>query len=963
MSPITAQLAERAFLLGRQGKIAEAVAPLFVSAQLGGDARTAEIADVVAWTLAEQADTALSKGNAKDAAALAGLGLAAAPNIRCLLILCLMYGERDRAAARYFAKKLISAADRSTSPNRWAAFRYVLDLVMRPQTPDEIAWMVTQELGERLDAMAPSDPEHAEAQSIKAALEAASRDRPLPALFAEAKAGAPGSPAALRDLHRREADYHTLMGQHELAIAHCAALLTFCADDPDALRREAPEIERLVSLFAAEPPAESDDGAAIDQAIIAVLGRSLDALAGLMQGLWENRDIAALQAAARIAEASPAAETRRWIEIQHLGALAQDWLPDEPDAVRQARACAAMIAASDVVLAQNPSSGLRLQRCLFLLERDWFDAVLADLDILMAQNPSGPAYGALWTLLQRHWDSADIPRLQAAADLARRAPVQERLEWICAQYFRELAERWTPTGAPAAIEAAAASAVIERTDAMLRISPRPFEFRLQRTYFSIGHHLFRYALDDLVILFAALKGDEQRERIYGPYISRHILYLRAPWRFPEIDRVLRYLLEDTQFDRNNLLSYYLFAAQAGRMDVAYQIAGKMAEDRPEWGLIAKLRDFMEVDKQTPAVILGRAPQGRHVIYANMVCWGEKFVNKMAWGSLSSLLAEGNFPALCKEHDVVFDIITHVNDVPAICALPEIERLSELCEIRLYCLPDMEGFARHAAATQYFVFGHAQHFTVLRAQKDNVDVLILASDVVYADGFLDFIRRNVGRAPRGIFFDGLNCSLTPVRAALQDRREGPVLTIDPRSLAEIAVRNFKPIALHCFFDKTGASRKREMSMLFLRKPFGFRIYSLCQAPVYASAAALQGMSGFDCLAVEGKLSELLLGRLSPEQVITRRTTDDLLWIELDDNDRWELIPLGDKLVSHVDAVVNFFRFSARSQARFKLFERYVDCHVEGLEAGDLIDDETEARFVAEVNLRRTTDRAITELCED
>lgn len=957
MSAITSILAERAFSLGRRGKIAEAVAPLFVSAQLGGDARTAEIADVVAWTLAEQADAALSTSKTKEAAALAGLGAAAAPNVRCLLILCLEHAERDRAASRYFARRLTSAADQSISPTRWASYRYLLDQVMRPQTPDEIAAIVTQELGERLNAVSPTGPDQAEAASIKAALEAALRARPLPPVSGDAAA----SPASQRDLHRREADYHALVGQHALSIAHCAAILSLCAEDPDALRREIPEIERLVRQFAAENAKETAEEAAMDQAIVAVLGRSIDALANLMQRFLETGDIAALQAAARIAATLPAAETRRWIEIQHLIALALGWRGDEPAADREARACAGMIAASDTVLAESPSPELRLLRCLFLLERDQFDAVLADLDRLLATNPSGPAYGALWTSLRRHWESADIPRLKAAADLARRGPIQESLEWICAQYFRELADRWTPTGARAAIEAAAASAVIERTDAMLRTSARPFEFRLQRTFFSIGHHLFKYALEDLVILFAELKGDKEREKIYGPYISRHILYLRVPALFPEVDRVLRYLLEDTQFDPGNLLSYYLFAAQAGRMDVAYQIAEKMAEDRPEWGLIAKLKEFMEVDKQNPAVILGRAPQGRHVIYANMVCWGEKFVNKMAWGSLSSLLAEGNFPALCKEYDVVFDIVTHLNDVPAICALPEIEQLSQHCEIRLYCLPNMEGFSKYAAATQYFVFGHAQHFTVLRAQQDNVDVLLLASDVVYANGFLDFIRRNVNTEPRGIFFDGLNCSLTPVRAALQERRIDSVLTIDARSLAEIAVRNFKPIALHCFFDKTGASKKSEMSMLFLRKPFGFRIYSLCQAPVYASAAVLQGVTGFDCLAVEGKLSELLLGRLSPEQVITRRTTDDLLWIELDDNDRWELIPLGDKLVSHVDAVVNFFRFSARSQSRFKLFERYVDCHVQGLEHGDFIDDETEAQFVADVNLRRMTDRVITELC--
>lgn len=959
MSSITGLLAERAFLLGRQGKIAEAVYPLHVSAQLGGDARTSEIADVVAWTLAEQADAALSNGQSKDAAALAGLGLAAAPNIRCLLILCFLHGERDRAAGRFFAEKLIAAADRSTAPTRWAAFRYLLDALLRPQAPTEVARIVVRDLTKRLEATRVEDPDHAEAEAVRAALAAAPAK-----LLGEAAAEGPASAASQRALHRSEAAYHALIGQGGLVLAHCAAILSLCEAEDHALTQEIPEIERLARPFLAEGAgdgAEQAAGAAeTDQAIDAVLTRGPDAIAALIRRLLAAGEIAAAQSAAGL-PAPAMTESERWFELQHLRALAKGWQAEEPEAARDARACAEMIAATAAVVASDPTSTLRLRRGLFLVERDQRDAALTDLAAALEHNPTQPAYGGLWTVMRLHWGDANISGLKAAATIARRAPPQEHLEWICVFYHKEIADRWTPGAARVEIEAAAAAATFLRTDAMLRESPLPFEFRLQRSFFSVGNNLFKYALDDLVVLFAALKGDEAREKVYGPYVSRHILYLRVPSLFPEVDRVLRYLLEDAQFDPKNLLTYYLFAAQAGRMDVAYRIAEQMAVDRPEWGLIRRLKEFMEVENQTPAVVLGRAPRGRRVIYANMVCWGRRFVEKMAWGSLSSLLAEGNFPALCAEHDVVFDIVTHADDVSAICALPEIGRLSEHCEIRLYCLPDVPDFARLAAATQYFVFGHAQHFTVLRAQKDNVDVLLLASDVVYANGFLDFIRRNVSDEPRGLFFDGLNCSLTPVRAALQERRSGTTLTIDARSLAEIAVRNFKPISLHCFFDRSGASRKSEMSMLFLRKPFGFRIYSLCQAPVYASAAALQGMTGFDFLAVEGKLSELLLARLSPEQVITRRTTDDLLWIELDDNDRWELIPLGDKPVSHVDAVVNFFRFSARSQARFKLFDRSVDCHVEGLAHGDLIDDETEARFVAEVNRRRTNDPVLTELC--
>jgi hypothetical protein len=41
---------------------------------------------------------------------------------------------------------------------------------------------------------------------------------------------------------------------------------------------------------------------------------------------------------------------------------------------------------------------------------------------------------------------------------------------------------------------------------------------------------------------------------------------------------------------------------------------------------------------------------------------------------------------------------------------------------------------------------------------------------------------------------------------------------------------------------------------------------------------------------------------------------------------------------------------------------VDCHVDGLTFGDVIDDETERKFLEEVRLMRLTDPLFTELCQ-
>ena len=202
--------------------------------------------------------------------------------------------------------------------------------------------------------------------------------------------------------------------------------------------------------------------------------------------------------------------------------------------------------------------------------------------------------------------------------------------------------------------------------------------------------------------------------------------------------------------------------------------------------------------------------------------------------------------------------------------------------------------------------------------------------------------------------------TPLRASLAPYRVDGVLTIDARRLAAFAVRAMKPIMERNFFQLSGESIKSSTPSLIFRKPFGMRIYSFMQGVVYASAAALKGATGFDCLTLEGTCSEVILANLTPEQVVARSSTDDILWVELDDSDRTELIPLGVEMVRHLDGVRNYFLRYARSLKRFTLFEMAVDCHVEGLTFGDLIDDETEAQFLADLRAMRETDPVFTEL---
>ena len=955
MTTLPDLLAQRAFAFGQERKITETIGPLFAAERFGGGARAAEIANVVAWELADQATKALAAGAVEQAAALASLGLTIADNIRCLWVLCLASATDDRAARRHFAGQLTDVANRSVSPDRWTAFRFLLQEVLQPGVPSDLTAIVTRDLRRLLN----SYPGRSEAAEILASIEAAigPNDLPSPPMGDAASAA-----ERRRALHRRAISQQVMFDQPDLAIAHCAALSHLApptAEDEDRFRAAVAATRATLGVtdFTA-----SDDAALALIATLCVVSPTADLLSPLLRRLSEIGDAPSLAIAVAMTERAPFEPKAAWIEMQYLRVAAE--LPDEEqDPMRRAaRACDAVIAATDRLLEENPSLlDFRLVRCQFLSPHRRHDVILSDLVVLLTEPAKSAVYDFTWKLMKSHWEDGDFETLDAAARLARRAPVEQTAAWMCLSFMCEISDRHRSSRPIEGIMDEACEAIILKTNEMMAQAENPFHLRYQRTFFMMEFNLYRYLIEDFVVLFDELILDKAREKHYASSITNNILYLKINSYIADQERLYRYFIDGDVRNVHLLRNVYLFAAEVGRMDLAYQCAERLAELDSNWNIILLLRRFLDVGAQTPALILEKQRRGKNVIYANIVCWGEEYVHKMAWGSLSSLLSPNNIPLLAENNDIVFHFLTHASNVATIASLPEVRLLNQYCEVQIYCLPDCPNFFKLPTEVRYFLFGHAQHFTMLCAQRDTVDLLLLASDVVNADGCLAFVNRHVSDEPRAMFYDGLNCSLTPVRAALQPYREGSVITVDAKSLAEIAVRNLQPIALNCFFDKSGAAWKEASSILLVRKPFGFRVYSLSQALVYASAAALQGLNGFDCLPVEGRLSALMLEKLAPEQIITRRTTEDFLWIELDDDDRLNLVRWSDRTVSHVDAVVKCFRTDTRHQSRFALFDRVVDCHVDGLEHGDVIDDETEAAFLEELARRRRTDPIFTQLC--
>jgi len=593
------------------------------------------------------------------------------------------------------------------------------------------------------------------------------------------------------------------------------------------------------------------------------------------------------------------------------------------------------------------------------------DAWLGRMAVIAFISPSLPV---LAPLLEQLWKRGEVTAFLAAVDLARPLPIALNNDWFTTQHAIQIADlvprgaEWVPSSVERTeIELAACDGVLSYTDRILEHRPSLAGLQVARLAYLLQKGRYTRAFQEIADLVQKIHEDESFGKLYYASVNEYILYLNAPKRIKCYEKTVQYMLNRSATSLEDLEFLYFHCGSAGALGLARQVADRLGETRPHWKVVAHLQDFLNVAAQQPAAVFGRPRTGKHVIYGNLVCWGNAFIEKMAWSSLPSLMAPRNIPALVQDHDLVIDLITHRKDLEAIRSLPELQQLAQYCEIRIYCFPDVAGFDEWTRVLPYVVFGHAQHFTLLRAQLDKVDALIFSADVVYADGCFDFVARHVSKEPRALFYDGLNCSQTPLRERLAPYRVDSVLTIDAPTLARFAMQCLKPIAESSFFHKSGASTKTSAPSFIMRKEFGFRVYSFMQGLVYASAAALEGVVGFDHLTLEGRCSELLLDKLTPDQVIVRTSTDDILWVEMDDADRTSMIPHGTALVSHLDAVRNYFVGYARTLNRFTLFEMAVDCEVEGLTFGDVIDDETEAQFLADLRAMKASDPVFTELC--
>jgi len=471
-------------------------------------------------------------------------------------------------------------------------------------------------------------------------------------------------------------------------------------------------------------------------------------------------------------------------------------------------------------------------------------------------------------------------------------------------------------------------------------------------------HLHAFCCDFLG-RYQSLLDDVRRLEQLGErsdFVLHTLVLLLRSIEFPEVARHLDEICDRLPDDPEILRNWYMVMMSAGADTQVLGLAARIARHWPSFSVIAPLHALSSDPGWQPEVVLGRPPSGRAQIFANLVCWGTTYIDLMARATIPSLLAAGNLPAVCADHDLVIEIMTDAAGVAQICDLPGIVALATLCQIKIFLLPE----ALHApgGGTSYAVFGYCARATILRARAAGADIIFLMPDLIYGDGSFGLVARIKAEGKRAFFADGLNVAATPMLEALVPyRAEGGALTISCRALCGLVAGKLMPRTTLNLFASGAQESIGSPSRVVFRRDFGLSINSFTKGPIYVSHSVLLAIPDPSYGTPDAWFAQQVLDQIAREELYEVRSAEDFILIELNDSTGFMF---DRQPIDLEQAILNFFRYDKLSERLYWLFETSVDYPIPGNEVGVMVDEAVQTAFLERIGYLFKTHPIFTEL---
>lgn len=429
-----------------------------------------------------------------------------------------------------------------------------------------------------------------------------------------------------------------------------------------------------------------------------------------------------------------------------------------------------------------------------------------------------------------------------------------------------------------------------------------------RVAHALGFRGYRRTIEDL--------REYRRRAPTDPWVAHNLCSVIHNVLDPDVAAAAEPALAAVTDDLEDIEQSYAFMWSMGAMPQALALAERLTRHKPEYAAIPALYEMANDLDAVPAVVMGERRPGLPLLYANLACWGERYLDLMEEAAVASLLAEGNFPALAKKADVVLELYSASADIPRLTRSLPLRRLAAYCEIRLHRFPDI--VAMHARDLRYATLGHANHATILRAERDGAGLTFLLPDVLYADGCYAAIAARITDKPYAAFSDGLNAFRAPVLEAIRPFVRDGVLTAPPAALIDAGARFRTLRTTHSFYQPGDRTVCSQLTRVMFPTQEGIRSHGFTILPAYVSHAAFAPMKIKSFATMDGLFSEHVLNQLRDEEIEVI-SPPEFSFVEICDDDG-NVFPMLDKPLRQ--GVRDYFAAGVFNRRRHRLFRRPV-----------------------------------------
>ena len=420
-----------------------------------------------------------------------------------------------------------------------------------------------------------------------------------------------------------------------------------------------------------------------------------------------------------------------------------------------------------------------------------------------------------------------------------------------------------------------------------------------------------------------------------------------------VDLVVRHCPDNSA----DLQARYILMSAIGAMPQALTLADRLTSHHPEYAVIGALHEMATDLDAAPAFIFGRARTGRRVLYANLACWGARYIDLMERGALASLLAPDNIPALAAKADIVVELFTMSADSRRLRHSPMIERLAAFCEIRIYCFPDV--VAARNKSFGYATYGYALHATALRAERDGADITFLMPDLLYANGSYATVAERLTDAPRAMFFDGPNAYATSMLERMRPFRRDDVLSVSSQDLLDASMSCLSKRTFNSLYAPGDKRTCMQPTRVIFPTALGLQTHAFMMLPVYVSHAALSPFLMKNFGTQDGMMIEHILNGVEDSQIDVL-SPKDFCYVEICEDDGL-VRDLQD--LNLTCSIRDFFARCALGRNRLRLFSRPIFLPTLAPPGVPLVSVEEADVRVREVQEMFATDPVMVDLAEE